>query len=119
MTHPIMTDEDLKAAAERVENMRYDSGARFLQLLSEAFGERQAKDLGAGKKQLAWHLAQVAIALQDAAAELTAAWGICQGRMEDPLAGMSYESLGIGKAEKNDPSLSAFGLATLEDEDNG
>lgn len=70
--------DNLSALAERVEELRYDKVAEFLNQLSICFSRRVIKDKEANKPELAVALQDIANRLETAAIAMDVIWDICE-----------------------------------------
>ena len=74
---------DLKELAGKIENLRYDKVAEFLDHLSCAFYERAVKDSDAGRWKLSKVLYSASHTFIGAKVDLLKAWEICKPHMPD------------------------------------
>jgi hypothetical protein len=73
----------LHELAMAIGNMRYDTQADFIQLLTEEFERQSRADHDSGRNQLSARLDHVAAHLDWARVDLMMAWRICEPFMED------------------------------------
>ena len=75
-------DGSLAELAQELGDLKYDSLAEFLQLLSAKIAQDGAKDSARGRGKLAAHLHRCAEKLHEAANECHHAWTICEPFMK-------------------------------------
>lgn len=86
--HPTeLKSGDILAAANEVENLRYDRVSVFVGQLANAFEDRSKKDQQSERPLLAILLANVASDLRSARDEIDRAWKICKPHMEETPSG--------------------------------
>ncbi len=67
----------LQQLATDLGNLRYDSLAEFLRLLSDKIEQDEGADLGRNRPRLAGHLHRAAV-------EISRAWQVCKPFMTEP-----------------------------------